>query len=69
MPTVRHSSADVDLTGFDWSKVDATSAEDIARQIEEDPDTAPDLSGLPPGDLRPVWPEADHRPMRVRKAR
>ena len=28
---------------FDWSKFDATTDEDIARQIAEDPDTAPEL--------------------------
>ena len=28
---------------FDWSKFDATTDEDIARQIAEDPDTAPEI--------------------------
>ena len=28
----------------DWTRVDATTDEDIARQIAEDPDTAPDMS-------------------------
>ena len=28
----------------DWAKVDATSDDDIARQIAEDPDTAPELN-------------------------
>lgn len=28
----------------DWARVDATTDEGIARQIAEDPDTAPDLS-------------------------
>lgn len=54
MPTVKRSSSDVDLSGFDWSKVDATSEEDIARQIVEDPDTAPDLSTVLSGDVRRV---------------
>ncbi len=56
MPTVKRSSTDVDLTGFDWSKVDATSEEDIARQIASDPDTAPDLSATSPSDVRRVHP-------------
>ena len=29
---------------MDWAAVDALTDEDIARQIAEDPDTAPDLS-------------------------
>lgn len=29
---------------FDWTKFDATTDEDIARQIAEDPDTAPELT-------------------------
>lgn len=29
----------------DWAYFDATTDEEIARQIAEDPDTAPDLSG------------------------
>ena len=34
-----------DRTGHvDWQKVKATTDEDIADQIAEDPDTAPDLS-------------------------
>lgn len=54
MPTVKRSSTDVDLSSFDWSKVDATSEDDIARQIAGDPDTAPDLSTAPPSDVRRV---------------
>jgi hypothetical protein len=29
----------------DWTRVDATTDEEIARQIAEDPDTAPELTG------------------------
>ena len=29
---------------MDWAAVDALTDDDIARQIAEDPDTAPDLS-------------------------
>jgi putative transcriptional regulator len=32
------------LRKTDWAKVDATTDEDIARQVAEDPDTAPILS-------------------------
>lgn len=39
--------------GSNLGKVDATTDEDIARQIAEDPDTAPEFS---PADLR----RADH---------
>ena len=68
MPTVKRSSSDVDLSTFDWSKVDATSEEDIARQIAEDPDTAPDLSTEPPMQVRRVRPPEP--PVRLkRKAR
>ena len=31
----------------DLARLDATTDEDIARQIAEDPDTAPDLSDVP----------------------
>ena len=27
----------------DWARIDATTDEDIARQIAEDPDTAPEI--------------------------
>lgn len=33
-----------DPATFDWTKFDATTDEDIARQIAEDPDTAPELT-------------------------
>jgi len=32
------------VSGSDLAKVDATTDEDIARQIAEDPDTAPELT-------------------------
>jgi len=32
---------------FDKAKIDATTDEDIARQIAEDPDVAPDMTTLP----------------------
>jgi putative transcriptional regulator len=41
MPTVPHSRSDLDLTRIDWTKVDATTDEDITRHVAEDSDTAP----------------------------
>ena len=41
MRIAKHSRADLDLTRIDWAKVDATTDQDIARQIAEDPDTGP----------------------------
>ena len=39
-----HGGGEVRQVGRgDWAKVDATTDEDIARQIAEDPDTAPEL--------------------------
>ncbi|HEY0832969.1 MAG TPA: hypothetical protein VGE72_03580 [Azospirillum sp.] len=58
----------MDLGGFDWSKVDATTDEDIARQIAEDPDTAPDLSSVPLEKFRRVHPVPLDGPLK-RKAR
>jgi hypothetical protein len=36
----------------DWERVEATTDEDIARQIAEDPDTAPELTEE---DLDEAW--------------
>lgn len=46
MPIVKVSKAEVDayLKDFDWSKSDAMTDEDIARQIAENPDAAPELT-------------------------
>ena len=48
MPTVRMSFAEarakVRESATDWKRVDAMTDEDIARQIAEDPDVAPDMS-------------------------
>jgi putative transcriptional regulator len=55
---VRKSDADVRKTArVDRKKVRRTSERDIARQIAEDPDTAPDLSRLPRRAFRRVVPE------------
>jgi putative transcriptional regulator len=40
----------------DWPRVDAMTDEDIARQIAEDPDVAPDMSeALERGEFETVW--------------
>lgn len=43
MPIVRSTREEASrkAKSFDWSKVDATTDEDIARQVAEDPDLAP----------------------------
>jgi putative transcriptional regulator len=41
MPTAPYSRSDLDLARVDWSRVDATTDEAIARQATEDPDSAP----------------------------
>jgi putative transcriptional regulator len=44
----------------DPARMAATTDDDIARQIAADPDTAPDLTDVPPGDftVRRRFPEA-----------
>jgi len=60
MPIVRKSSADFDPATIDWARIDATTDEDIARQIAEDADTAPEIADLdhwrlvPPDSCRAV---------------
>lgn len=41
MPTAPSSRSDLDLAKIDWRRVDATTDEDIARQVATDTDTAP----------------------------
>lgn len=41
MPTKRHFRSELDLAKIDWTKADATTEEEIARQVIEDADTAP----------------------------
>jgi putative transcriptional regulator len=60
MPTVRLSSAEARARArkgqTDWERIDAMSDEDIARQIAEDPDVAPDMSeALERGEFEVVW--------------
>ena len=45
MPTIARSRKRHERTGrVDWVEVDATTEADIARQIAEDPDTAPEIT-------------------------
>ncbi len=48
MPVVRLSAAEAKAAAreVDWARLDATTDEEIARQIAEDPDVAPDLSEM-----------------------
>jgi putative transcriptional regulator len=60
MPIVRMSSAEARTKNrkdtVDWQRVDAMTDEDIARQIAEDPDVAPDMSdALERGEFELVW--------------
>ena len=41
MRTVKRSRFELDLTKIDWAKVDATTDDDIARQVADDPESAP----------------------------
>lgn len=44
------------LASIDWHAIDAMTDEDIARQIEENPDAPRDLSDAPPEAVRVVHP-------------
>lgn len=60
MPTVRISSAEARARArkgrTDWKRIDAMTDEDIARQIAEDPDVAPDMSeALERAEFEVVW--------------
>ena len=67
MTTVKRSLDEIDTSDIDWRKVDATTEEEIARQIAGDPDTAPDMAGRL-GEARVVRPPAavDVRAIRAR---
>lgn len=41
MPTAQRFRSELDLSKVDWTKVDATTDAEIARQAREDEDTAP----------------------------
>jgi Predicted transcriptional regulator len=44
------------LAATDWAAIDAMTDEDIARQIAENPDAAPDGADAPPSAVRPAHP-------------
>lgn len=44
------------LAAIDFKRIDAMTDADIARQIADNPDAAPDLSDAPPEMVRPVHP-------------
>lgn len=53
MPTAMRPVAGITPEGkVDWERLEATTDEDIARQIAEDPDTAPELTKE---DLDEAW--------------
>ena len=41
MRSGRHSRSELDLSKIDWSRVDATTDDEIARQADADAETAP----------------------------
>ena len=60
MPMVRMSCVEAKASSrkekTDWERIDAATDEDIARQIAEDPDVAPDMSeALERGEFEVVW--------------
>jgi putative transcriptional regulator len=69
MVSGRHSRSELDLSKIDWSRVDATTDAEIARQATEDRDAAPVFTAaelLSAG--RRISPEAieDVRALRLR---
>ena len=69
MPTAPHSRSELDLAKLDWTRVDATTEDEIARQAAADSDTAPLFSAeeiLAAG--RRIEPDAaeDVRALRLR---
>lgn len=42
MPIVRRTRDEINLSTFDWSKVDQTTDQEIDAMISEEPDTAPE---------------------------
>jgi hypothetical protein len=70
VPTTTQSRKPHARTGrVDWAKVDATTDEDIARQIAEDPDTAPELTEEALDGAVIVSPDGTRTPHRERVPR
>ncbi|MBK1840308.1 type II toxin-antitoxin system MqsA family antitoxin [Azospirillum sp. YIM B02556] len=55
-PTLTDAERTAALAAVDWERIDAMTDEDIARQIAENPDAAPDLSDVPADALRVIHP-------------
>lgn len=53
--TTDNQKADA-LATVDWERLDALTDDDIAAQIAENPDAAPDLSDAAPETVRPIHP-------------
>ena len=54
--TLKQIRESFDVDKFDWSKFDATTEEDIDRQIALDPDTAPEATDADLARARRVYP-------------
>lgn len=70
MSTVERSRKRFDRTGrVDWGKLKATADKDIQRQIDQDPDTAPEVTkdDLDRADI--VSPDGTRMPYRDRMSR
>ncbi len=69
MPTAERSRKRLAGTGrVDWDRVDATTEKDIARQIAEDPDTAPEMAEEALDRAVVVSPDGRRMPYRERVA-
>ena len=66
--TLKQIRESFDVDKFDWSKFDATTEEDIDRQIALDPDTAPEATDADLARARRVYPPdfVDVRAVRAR---
>lgn len=69
MPIAERSRKRLARTGrVDWERVDATTEEEIARQIAEDPDTAPQVTDKALDRAVVVSPDGRRTPYRERVA-
>lgn len=56
-PPLSEAERAAGMAAIDWDRIDAMTDDDIARQIAENPDVAPDLSDVPADAIRVVHPE------------
>lgn len=68
MPIVRPSKADLEKARqeTDWARLDAMTDEEIARQIAENPDAAPDMTEALAAGRKTLLPTVDVRAVRAR---